>query len=673
MSGNEPRLLTNTPPDTMEEDMAARHFEMRTRAVSTLSIGLVLSATWGCAPQPDEEISEKSSAIWGPVILFQPTGGDSGSQQDWDDLFEGMSELWSDAKLISSYYAEVAGAIKGAEALGQLLGILDSPDPSAAVINAVNAVGLQLSWQIAEENMQANYAHMKAAVETVKQYTDMGIPFTVEAPAYLQSQDAIDQMENDIEFKHISVPSGNDGGNLPYPNSGPTPLTTNWKSVIAARPAPDGQGLVYDWRLALPILMKMISMRLFVLGTVDPNFRTDHQFDSEIGALRDTLKGHYDALSNGLVCGTKDLTYATTGNPWTNYYSCNIVCADIYTGISAISSIAPDRSGINGWTNARCGAIQNTQPAAYQNAVNNTAWAVRSKMPFFQLKSMIDLLYTFLHPSWDFTQLQHRISSEPAPGLCVDVPNASTANGTPLQLYSCHGGANQQWTYDRGTGQIRNGLGTCMDQRWSVFPGSVVGTWACDTPQGTPAQITNLAQMWTYDPEARTLTSGLGTTLMASSLTQWAPLWNDGQGSGFLSTVTHHDGDLGWRDDQVRAPTLCGTLQAGEGLNPGENLYSCNGRFVLNMGSTGNLLLWETDNGPSLLWQQTFSGLNRGSYATMQGDGNFVVYPGPGIPAAWATNTPGYPGAWFAVQDDGNLVVYDGGGIPRWASNTCCH
>ena len=32
-------------------------------------------------------------------------------------------------------------------------------------------------------------------------------------------------------------------------------------------------------------------------------------------------------------------------------------------------------------------------------------------------------------------------------GRCIDVPGSSTANGTQVQLWDCHGGTNQRWTY----------------------------------------------------------------------------------------------------------------------------------------------------------------------------------------------------------------------------------
>jgi endo-1,4-beta-xylanase len=31
-------------------------------------------------------------------------------------------------------------------------------------------------------------------------------------------------------------------------------------------------------------------------------------------------------------------------------------------------------------------------------------------------------------------------------GLCLDVTNAATANGTLIELYTCNGGSNQKWS-----------------------------------------------------------------------------------------------------------------------------------------------------------------------------------------------------------------------------------
>ncbi|MGW5763803.1 endo-1,4-beta-xylanase [Streptomyces tendae] len=47
-------------------------------------------------------------------------------------------------------------------------------------------------------------------------------------------------------------------------------------------------------------------------------------------------------------------------------------------------------------------------------------------------------------------------------GRCLDVPDASTADGTQLQLWDCHSGANQQWAYT-DAGELRVYGDKCLD------------------------------------------------------------------------------------------------------------------------------------------------------------------------------------------------------------------
>ncbi|MBX9361552.1 endo-1,4-beta-xylanase [Streptomyces sp. WAC04114] len=61
-----------------------------------------------------------------------------------------------------------------------------------------------------------------------------------------------------------------------------------------------------------------------------------------------------------------------------------------------------------------------------------------------------------------------------ASGRCVDVPGAGTADGTQLQLWDCHGNANQQWTYT-DAGELRVYGNKCLD--------------AAGTGNGTKVQI----------------------------------------------------------------------------------------------------------------------------------------------------------------------------------------
>jgi hypothetical protein len=78
---------------------------------------------------------------------------------------------------------------------------------------------------------------------------------------------------------------------------------------------------------------------------------------------------------------------------------------------------------------------------------------------------------------------------------CIDVRDGMTADGTPIDLFQCHGSPNQRWFIGRG--QISENFGSCLDiqggasvdgaaiilvtcngrpsQQWQVIDGQIVG------------------------------------------------------------------------------------------------------------------------------------------------------------------------------------------------------
>ncbi|MEU8297796.1 ricin-type beta-trefoil lectin domain protein [Micromonospora sp. NPDC048909] len=63
-------------------------------------------------------------------------------------------------------------------------------------------------------------------------------------------------------------------------------------------------------------------------------------------------------------------------------------------------------------------------------------------------------------------------------GKCLDVAAASSADGTPVQLYDCNGTAAQQWTFG-ADGTVR-ALGKCLDVRDNATAnGTRVQIWTC--------------------------------------------------------------------------------------------------------------------------------------------------------------------------------------------------
>lgn len=64
-------------------------------------------------------------------------------------------------------------------------------------------------------------------------------------------------------------------------------------------------------------------------------------------------------------------------------------------------------------------------------------------------------------------------------GRCVDVPGYRTTNGTQVQLWDCHGGINQQWTYTSGRALSVYG-NKCLDaEGYGTSPGTRVTIYDC--------------------------------------------------------------------------------------------------------------------------------------------------------------------------------------------------
>ena len=409
------------------------------------------------------------------------------------------------------------------------LGILPKPpDEVATLTTEVTQIGNGITWQALEAYIDMNYAAIEnAALIQVPEY---GTSYNAAGrPGDSDAATALLALYEDAAWQRAAVGSGKDSSTdqavtLPVPGldgagagSGSNP-PTNWKQVVKAPTIPP-DGLVTEWRLAAPLVLKAIALRLATLSAEDPNFPVDHSFDSEIALMRSNLKARYQTMLTGLQCGSKTYGYRYYGiDPSSGLQACAIVCADTYTGMSAASAITP--TGTAGGNEASCESNQYTE--GFADLMNYTAQSIRTRMPLFEMQSMIDLLYTFLHPGPDLTQNLHRISPQSQPNLCVGTVGESGAWGTNLQLSTCNAAdPSQFWVYNRTTGQITNPkLGVCLDERWGYSYGTAIGVWGCDTPhpdagnpQGPPDEIDNLAQKWTYDPESGQLRNAIGVAM----------------------------------------------------------------------------------------------------------------------------------------------------------------
>jgi hypothetical protein len=88
-------------------------------------------------------------------------------------------------------------------------------------------------------------------------------------------------------------------------------------------------------------------------------------------------------------------------------------------------------------------------------------------------------------------------------GKCTDVARSSTADGSRIILWTCHGGTNQRWT-QREDGTVRS-LGKCLDAR-STANGTATVLWTCNGSGG---------QKWVSRADGTLLNSRSGRCLDA--------------------------------------------------------------------------------------------------------------------------------------------------------------
>ncbi len=120
--------------------------------------------------------------------------------------------------------------------------------------------------------------------------------------------------------------------------------------------------------------------------------------------------------------------------------------------------------------------------------------------------------------------------------LCLDVVNQSTANGAAVQVWSCSGNANQQWTYDGTSLRV---YGTkCLDVTGgSTTNGTKLQIWDCSSG--------NANQKWTrsgntlvWSNESKCLDLTGGAAANGTLLQSWACVAGDTNQEWTLGTTS---------------------------------------------------------------------------------------------------------------------------------------
>jgi hypothetical protein len=108
-------------------------------------------------------------------------------------------------------------------------------------------------------------------------------------------------------------------------------------------------------------------------------------------------------------------------------------------------------------------------------------------------------------------------------GRCADVPGASTTNGTQAQLWDCHGGTNQSWTYASNKQLVVYGTKCLEASGWGTANGTKVAIWDCHGGSNQQwnvngdGTITNVLSNLCLDANGRSTTNGTQLVLWSCS------------------------------------------------------------------------------------------------------------------------------------------------------------
>jgi hypothetical protein len=253
---------------------------------------------------------------------------------------------------------------------------------------------------------------------------------------------------------------------------------------------------IYDWRIGISDLMKLIPSRLMVMIAVDPDFRHHPLLHEELQKFRDALRSHYDLILKGVRCNAHGNPLSLAPDKELLDHGYRLACADIYSGLSVVKTYKDYE-------------VPPVPPFDYSRFVDTTLTEMRRelllKLPLFEMRSMIDMLTSYLNPELrDLTAGTQQIALLAAPNLCLDVQGGNAAAFTPVWLWPCDEHVippvnlidpaytlpvdPQRWTYNPETGVLQNALGNVLDVQGGVLqPGTPVWTWT---------QNGDLAQLW---------------------------------------------------------------------------------------------------------------------------------------------------------------------------------
>jgi hypothetical protein len=166
--------------------------------------------------------------------------------------------------------------------------------------------------------------------------------------------------------------------------------------------------------------------------------------------------------------------------------------------------------------------------------------------------------------SLDVTTSTGPVHPAASSSLCLDVVNQSTANGAEVQIWSCSGNANQDWTYDGSSLRV---YGTkCLDVTdGATANGTKLQIWDCVTGSANQKwTLSGSTLAWGSAGKCLDLTGGAATS--GTLVQTWSCVSGDENQEWSLGTSTGGGGSSGSSSGGASGSSGGGTTTTG--LNP---------------------------------------------------------------------------------------------------------
>lgn len=185
-----------------------------------------------------------------------------------------------------------------------------------------------LEWKTDANFAAVRYGKALGALIAANEALNGGKPFDMMWSGWQDSINVVIEAGDPVAFMRAYTPDA---------------IEEPWMEIINDRPQPDKEGLIYDWRLALPAYLQLVALRLQVIAAIDPAFRirvapqttNTSIYSGELYLIKQKLLYHYDTIKGNIRCGSKDM-YLSEKPGWI----ITSACADINTGISLIHKAA---------------------------------------------------------------------------------------------------------------------------------------------------------------------------------------------------------------------------------------------------------------------------------------------------------------------------------------------